>query len=1771
MVNEKGKVKKTIILSGYEIIENIYEGVRTVVYRGIRNRDRQLVIVKIIKNDYPSLEQITNLRQEFIITQNLECEGIVKTYKLENYQNSLALILEDFGGLSLYHFMAANNMSITEWLRVAIALSETLIYLHQVPIIHKDIKPSNIIINPATGKVKLTDFSISSRLELKNQSISNPNLLEGTLAYMSPEQTGRMNRAIDYRTDFYSLGVTFYEMLTNQLPFSTTDPMELVYCHIAKQPVPPKEVAEIPQAVSDIVMKLLAKNAEDRYQSAAGLKFDLETCLQQLQTTGKIENFAIGQRDRGNQLLIPQKLYGRETEVQILLDAFGRVSLGATEMMLVSGYSGIGKTSIVNEVHKPIVAARGYFIAGKFDQFKRNIPYAALIQAFQELVRQLLTEISEHIAIWKENLLKSLDNNGQVIIDVIPEVELIIGKQPEVPQLGSSESQNRFNRVFQQFIRVFCQPEHPLVIFLDDLQWADSASLKLIQLLVTDPDSKYLLTIGAYRDNEVSPVHPLIQTIEKIQETETAVNNITIQALALDSVNQLIADTLDASVNSDKIKVFSELLFNKTQGNPFFLTQLLKTLYSENLLVYQVDTDRWEWDIQQIQAIGIADFNIVELVGRNIRKLPEKNQKSLKLAACIGNQFNLEVLSIVNEESNLATAAHLWEAMQAGLILPLSENYKIPLVFAQEELASIRDIKVDYKFLHDRVQQAAYSLIPKSEKKAIHLKTGQLLLKNTTPQERKDNVFALVNQLNFGTDLLTTQSEKEELAELNLIAGQKAKSSTAYEASVNYLNVGLKLLSQDSWERQYELTFCFYVEVSEAEYLNTNIERAETLCDRALEKVKTILDEVKLYEIKIKLSLAKNQIKAAVNTGLEIIDKLEVTLSQSPPSNLNFEELTLLPRMTDLSKLAAIKILTLIHRPACFGASELILPIIYTMLELSRQHGNSPSSIYAYSMYSVLVAFLIPDIDLAERLRQFSLQLLDRLKATEFLSQVLVSTGINIQHRKEHIRETIDPLQVAIQSALDVGDIEYACYAANYYCSHLFYKGEYLVFLQDRQKKYIEFIGKFKQEHQFYLAKIIGQLVANLLEKSENKVNLAGEFINEEEILPYFQERNNFIALFNIYFCKCVLCYLFKEFPQALEAATIGETYTGVIQSEIIFIEHNFYYSLSLLAQKNQINTREEYLKKVADNQEKMKYWAHHAPMNYQHKYDLVEAEKARVLGEPLEAMEYYDRAIDGAKDNGYVQDEALANELAGEFYLALGRQKVARTYMIDAYYAYIRWGAKAKVKDLEERHAELLAPIVGRKNSLTSGRDETMVQSRTTVTSTSSGAANELDLSTIIKASQALSGEVNLDKLLSNLMQVLLENAGAEKFYFIIPDPAGKWTIEAQCTGERCQLISKSATESQEIPISLVNYVERTQETVAIDDATNKSRFASDPYIIQQRPKSILCSPLINQGKLVGILYLENNLTAGAFTRDRLEVLNIISAQAAISIENARLYQTLEDKVQQRTAQLAQANQEISSLNNKLKAENIRLSAELEVTKRLQQMILPKQSELDKIKGLEIAGYMEPADEVGGDYYDVLTQKDRVKITIGDVTGHGLESGVLMIMAQTAVRTLQKMNETDPVKFLDVLNRTLYANIERIDSSKNMTLVLLDYQDSNFTISGQHEEIIVVRTDGNIERIDTMELGFPLGLEEDIADFVSQIQVHLNPGDVVVLYTDGITEAVNINKVYYGIERLCQVTKENRHKTAEEIRQAVIDHLLQHIDKHKVFDDITLVVLKQK
>ncbi|BAY29088.1 serine/threonine kinase [Nostoc carneum NIES-2107] len=1470
------------VLPGYDVRETIYEKLKTTIYRGIDERSQQSVLIKIIKTEYPNIEEITGWKQEYKITHNLNCPGVLKADKLEKFQNNLALILEDIGGQLLSQLLPTNQLSLTEFLTIAISLAQTLVKLHSCAIIHKDIKPDNIIINLETNQVKLTGFNSAINLPKEQQIVNSPNLIEGTLTYISPEQTGRMNRSLDYRTDFYSLGITFYEMLTGVVPFPSSDPMELVYCHIAKQPVPPSEIRKIPAAISQIVMKLLAKNADDRYQNAAGLKFDLENCLLQLQTTGSIENFPLGRRDRGSQLFIPQQLYGREQEVQLLLDTFARVAQGATEIVLVSGYSGIGKTSIVNEVNKPIVEARGYFIAGKFDQFKRNIPYDALIQAFRELIRQVLTESEAQIAAWKQQLLDALASNGQIIIDVIPEVELIIGKQPEVAQLGLTESQNRFNRVFQQFINAFCQPEHPLVIFLDDLQWADAASLKLIQLLTADDNSQYLFVIGAYRDNEVDLTHPLVQTIEKIKTDGTAIANLTIAPLAYIHVTQLIEDILGENVQPEQLQHLSELVFNKTQGNPFFITQFIQTLYTEKLLIYRVDSDSWYWDIEQIQAIGILDCNIVELIARNIRQLPSETQKVLKLAACIGNYFNLKVLAIVTEESELSTARKLWPALQAGLILPQSHTYKIPLVFSEIDAIELPlyDVRVDYKFLHDRVQQAAYSLIPAGENQSTHYKIGKLLLNNMSIQEQNDNIFALVNQLNFGVALLTNQAQKDELANLNFIAGRKAKAAIAYEAAVNYLNIGLNLLGTDSWKSQYNLTSDLYLETSEAQYLNSNLEQAATLCNIAFQHIKTVIEKVKIYKIKIKLALAQNQIELAIEIGLQVLEMLGVALVRSLPQELDIEEIAQLSSMTAPDKLAAMEILMLIHAPACFGESTLALPIIYTMVELSRQYGNSPPSIYAYVVYGNIRIWLVPNIDFAYQLGQLSQLLLERLNAREFQAKSLLPISINITHWKRHTRETIEPLLRSIQDALEVGDIEFACHAAHFYCGHLFFNGNNLEYVQDKQKQYIKFIQKFRQEHQLYLTRIDGQLVDNLRECSPDKLVLTGEYLNEEETIAYLQQHNNLISLFSIYFAKSMVCYLFKNYEKSLESAQKGASYSGYVQSEIIFVQHNFYYSLALLAHHfptgvqvdlGSQNEQHQYLSQVLENQEKMQYWAQHCPMNYQHKYELVEAEKARVLGQTLVAMEYYDRAIQGARQQGYIQEEALAYELAAEFYLSLGRKEIAQSYMGKAHYCYLRWGATAKVKDLESRYPQFVLQTFASETSNTGA----------------------LDLATTIKASQTLASEIVTDKLLNKLMKIVMENAGAQASCLML-ERNGQLVVEARGFIEKDEFIvcrSSSVNIGDCLPLSLINYVKRTKEYVVLNDATHEGRFINDPYITRHKPKSILCIPIIHQGQLIGLLYLKNNLTTNAFTSERLEVLKILSSQAAISLKNAQLY----------------------------------------------------------------------------------------------------------------------------------------------------------------------------------------------------------------------------------------------------------------------------------------
>ncbi|MEH1865678.1 MAG: AAA family ATPase [Nostoc sp.] len=1589
---------------GYHITEQIYSGSKTLVYRGIREQDQKPVVLKLMRNEYPTFAEIAQFRNQYIITKNLDIPGILKTYSLESYRNSYILVMEDFGGISLQDWRIENKekkencLSLNEFFNIAIKIASTLEGLHRDRIIHKDIKPANILINPTTDEVKIIDFSIATLLPREIQFLTNPNILEGTLAYISPEQTGRMNRGIDYRTDFYSLGITFFQLLTGQLPFTTQDPMELVYSHIAKQPLKASRInSKIPTILSQMIGKLMAKNAEDRYQSALGLKHDLEVCQNQWQKTGNIAPFELGVRDISDRFVIPEKLYGRQGEVETLLAAFKRVTEGATEMILVAGLSGIGKTAVVNEVHKPIVRQRSYFIKGKFDQFQRDIPLSGLVQAFRDLIGQLLSETDAQIQQWKAKILRELGTQTQVIIDVIPEVEQIVGKQVPVTELSGSATQNRFNLLFQKFIQIFTTKEHPLVIFLDDLQWADTASLKIIQLLMCESISSSLaenvehthenqgglLLIGSYRDNEVFKVDPLYLTLQEIEKAGAAINTITLAPLNQGDLNHLIADTLHCA---EVVAVpLTQMVFAKTKGNPFFSVQFLKSLHDDGLIVLNFDVGHWQYDISKVKDLALTD-DVVEFIALQIEKLPIYTQKVLKLASCIGNQFDLKSLAIVNEKSVVDTASDLWQALLEGLILPQTENYNI---FAKENtnqefiVHGIESIEFSssnlqlpkYKFVHDRVQQAAYSLIPEEQKKPIHLKIGLLLLNSIPVAEQEEKIFELVNQFNIAVEFISPQTKRDELAQMNLTAGRKALASTAYSSAVKYLTTGIELMADDAWETKYKLILALYETAAEAAYLAGDFRQMEQLVEVVLAQAKTLLEKVKVYEVKIKAYGAQNQALKGINTALSFLKLLGIEFPEHPSQSdvqlvmaeiaLNLagrhiEDLIDLPEMTEAKILAIMSILSSTHALTYQAVPELFPLILVKEIELSLQYGNAPLSAFAYVNYGVILCGLVGDIQSGYQFGKLAVNLLSRLQTKEISAKVLGAFLPLIKPCKEHAKEILKPLLEAYLISKEVGDLEYAAYALGSYSYCSFFIGRELSGLEQEMANYNNAIRQLKQETVLQWITIYRQSILNLIGRTENSSCLIGEVYNEEEMLSIHLETKDRLGLLYLYVNKLHLCYRFHKFHQAVENAKLAKNYLDTAIGHLVVPVLHFYDSLAGLAVYSEVSSSEQrcILDQVQANQEKMKHWAHHAPMNYLHKYYLVEAECYRISGQYIEAMEFYDRAIFLAKEHEYINEEALAQELTAKFYLEWGKHKIAQTYLTDAYYSYVRWGALAKVDDLVKRYPQLLAPIFQQeKVSIKSSEENTSfnnisisslstLSNHQTVIGSRTSISESLDLTAFIKASQALSGEIELERLLTTLMEVVIENAGASKCALILSEGDNlALTVTAVCSSSNfeqtyTEFPSTSLESSYDVPITLINYVKRSREILVIDDARTVSFLTSDNYIISEEPKSLLSIPLLNQGKLIGILYLENHLTTGAFTHDRVEVLKLLTTQAAISLENAILYKnlakakdsleeynhTLEEKVHARTQELNDKNNCLQETLQELQRTQIQL-----------------------------------------------------------------------------------------------------------------------------------------------------------------------------------------------------------------------------------------------------
>jgi predicted ATPase/serine phosphatase RsbU (regulator of sigma subunit)/tRNA A-37 threonylcarbamoyl transferase component Bud32 len=1758
-----------IAIAGYEVQTKLYESSRSIVYRG-QDANGRTVILKAMRSESPSREEQERYQAEYSILSRLDLPGVVKAYALELDQQRSVLVLEDIQGQSLKRWLQARPLTLTQFLRVALVMTQSLGQVHAAQIIHKDINPNNIVLAAGRAglddpKVQLIDFGSASLMRREMQTPDHPVSLEGSLAYLSPEQTGRMNRSLDYRTDFYSLGVTWYEALSGAPPFAADDAMQIVYFHLAKQPQPLHQLnPQIPEMLSELVLKLLAKNAEDRYQSAEGIQADLQICLQELEQHGQISPFGLAQQDRSGRFEIPAKLYGRAAEQEQLWASFERISrpaeqaaLPQRELVLVSGYAGVGKSTLVQELYRPITARRGYLIAGKFDQLQRNLPYSALVTALTDLVRQLLSQPTEALLVWQKRFLQALGANGQVITDVIPEFRLIVGEQTALPSLGLAESKNRFDRAFQAFVRVCCRPEHPLVIFLDDLQWADAASLNWIKLILSDLTIQHLLLIGAYRDHEVNLGHPLLLLLQDLQAVP--ITPIKLRPLGLEQVSQLVADALQiGTLPASSILPLVQRIMQKTGGNPFFVQELLKTLHAEQILSFDSTRRQWQWQLQRIDALGISD-NVVDLMLNRLARLPAATQQILALAACIGPKFEAQTLAIVCQ----CSIEELTQPLAAGLEAELIWTTAKP------------DLQLrTYRFAHDRVQQAAYSLIPALDQQATHLKIGQLLLECWDGSPQSAQIFEIVDHLNRGRDLLTEPQARTNLAELNLKAAQRAKQATAYSAAQEYLQTGLSLA--EPWQ-PYALTLSLHQEMAELNYLLGDFAAARTLVQTILERATSPLDQAEAYNLLIIQETVRSHYAEAIQAGRAALKLLGVDLPEQDlaavfeaeqaklKANLrkrSLTELLELPDITDPGAKLVVKLLSNLGSAAYRYQQQLWQVIVMLSLNFFCEQGNLPESCYGYSNYGTLLGSVLGDYAAGYESCLVSLRLSERYGNLTQKTRAcfILSNFVHAWVRPAQQADAIN--REGIQAGLESGEIQYVGYSLSYRVTNLFFQGKPLNLLLEDLLEATQFCQR--SQNQWAIDALGGYQLTlfHLLDIPTDPVWQKLPPVDAARFPETCAAHQSFSGLCRYHILTCLSLYLDDQLQAARIAAEAATLLLPYILGVVSIAEHCFYSSLVLAGLYATATTSEQakFQDQLLANKQQLQTWAAHCPENFSHLDRLIEAELARINGQTWQAAQAYDQAIQMARQQGFILHEALANDCAAQFWLSHKKPDFARLYLRQAHREYRRWGANRKVYQLETRFPQFFS-----SNRSSNSLDETVNQSAW---------SEMLDLETLLKASQAISSEIVLEKLLAQLMTILLENAGAQRGYLLLPQ-ANQLQIEVEGQSDRADPIQVRNQPLSEtlLPLSLISYVQRTGEAVVLTNATAEGRFRTDPYILDRQPQSLLCLPILNQGKLIGLLYLENNLITGAFTPERMTILQVLSAQAAIALENASFYRTLEQKVEARTQELASANQEIMLLNQRLKTENLRMSAELAVARQIQQMMLPKQAELEQIPLLDICGFMEPADEVGGDYYDVLQTGDMVTIGIGDITGHGLESGLLMLMLQTAIRTLVLAGNREAVKFFQTLNQVIYENAHRINSERNLTLAVLEYELSSgcLRLSGQHEEMLVVRANQQMQRIDTIDLGFPIGLVAEIEQFIDQIELKLSPGDGIVLYTDGIPEAANLAGDFYGLERLYSVICEFWSRPAAAICEAVIQDLKLHIGEQKVFDDVTLLVVKRK
>lgn len=1438
---------------------------------------------------HPTPESVRRLAHEHALKDALEPAWALQPLELLRERGRTMLVVGYAGGEPLSR-LVGEPMDIGRFLRISTALCAALGRLHERGLIHKDIKPTNILADVASGQVWLTGFGVASRLPRERQAPEPPQFIAGTLAYMAPEQTGRVNRSIDYRSDLYSLGVTFYEMLTGCLPFAASDPMEWVHCHIARQPeAPSQRVPRIPSPISAITMKLLAKTVEERYQTARGVEVDLRRCLSDWNTGQCVFDFAPGAFDTPDRLMIPEKLYGREREVEMLLTAFDRiVGGGRPELLLVSGYSGIGKSAVVNELHKPLVPPRGLFAAGKFDQFKRDIPYATLAQAFQSLIRPLLSQKDEALRNWRDKLREALEPNALLIVDLVPELRYIVGDQPPVPELPPLEAQRRFQLVFRRFIGAFARPEHPLALFLDDLQWLDGATLDLLEDLLTCNDLQHLLLIGAYRDNEVHAAHPLVRKLDAIREAGAAVQDIVLAPLARDDLRQLLVDSLRC--DPVRVATLADLIHDKTTGNPFFAIQFISTLADEGLLAFDYGEGRWDWDLHRIHAKGYTD-NVVELMVGKLHRLPLETQRALQTFACMGNTAPLDMLGVAYQGGTVDDMhEHLWDAVRSGLIFRADDSYR---------------------FLHDRVQEAAYSLIPKKMRAEAHLRIGLLLAAHTPAAKREEAVFEIVNQLNRGSHLLTDAEELERVAQLNLIAGRRAKNSTAYDSALKYLKAGRALLREETWERNYELVFSLEYLMAECELMTADMVAAEDRLARLVQRATNRHDRCVLTRLRLTLYTALDQSNRGVDVFLDWLRQHGTVWSNHPTrddvmreyariwvllGSRKIEELVDLPLTRDTDFIDTMDVFAEIVTPTLFYDEHLFSLVVCRMVNLSLEYGNCDGSCFGYAWFSMAAGPQFNNYKDGYRFGQLGFDLVEKHGLTRYQARTYITFGNAVVPWAKHAATERNLVRRAFDLAYRAGDLTFAAYRGEQLTANYLVAGDPLVEVQAEAESGLAFGRRIGFG---YVIHVCGAQLG--LIRTLRGLNPNFGYLNYDDYREPDAERqlasNPVLSLaeFSYWTRKMQARFFAGDFGSAIDAAQGAQRVQWSAPSQIVTADYRFYAALAHACQWHLAphEAQASIFETLTAHHRQLEVWAEHCPANFADRAMLVRAEVARIEDRNLDAEKLYEEAIRLAQANGSVHNEAVCNELAARFYSARGLVKIATVYLRDARYCYLRWGADAKARQLEQ-----LYPLL---------REDKSSSEPTTTIHTP---IEHLDLATVIRVSEAVSGEIVFEKLIDMLMRTAVEHAGAERGLLIVPRDED-YRIQAEViTSNRDVIVNlrEASWTAADLPESVFRYALRTKESVLLHDALGQSSFSGDDYVREHRARSVLCLPIVKQTRLLGMLYLENNLTSHAFTPARMAVLRLLASEAAGSMENARLYRDLAER-EARIRRLVDAN----------------------------------------------------------------------------------------------------------------------------------------------------------------------------------------------------------------------------------------------------------------------